>query len=85
MENTVLDMLGGLRSACAYTGAERLRELPRRATFIRCTQQLNPMYGPPWEMYKYLLMNVCSIIIGKKKGFWLLIFAVTMHYLFAGK
>lgn len=58
MENTVLDMLGGLRSACAYTGAERLRELPRRATFIRCTQQLNPMYGPPWEMYKYFLMNV---------------------------
>lgn len=50
VENTVLDILGGLRSACTYTGAERLRELPRRATFIRCTQQLNPMYGPPPEM-----------------------------------
>ncbi|EFN72360.1 GMP reductase 1 [Camponotus floridanus] len=48
--NTVLDILGGLRSACTYTGAERLRELPRRATFIRCTQQLNPIYGPPPEM-----------------------------------
>ena len=47
VENTILDMLGGLRSACTYTGAARLRELPRRATFIRCTQQLNPMYGPP--------------------------------------
>jgi GMP reductase len=47
VENTVLDILGGLRSACTYTGAEHLRELPRRATFIRCTQQLNPMYGSP--------------------------------------
>lgn len=50
VESTVLDILGGLRSACTYTGAERLRELPRRATFIRCTQQLNPMYGPPPEI-----------------------------------
>ncbi|KAK1124518.1 GMP reductase 2 [Melipona bicolor] len=50
VETTVLDILGGLRSACTYTGAERLRELPRRATFIRCTQQLNPMYGPPPEI-----------------------------------
>ncbi|XP_012266344.1 GMP reductase 1-like [Athalia rosae] len=47
VEGTVLDMLGGLRSACTYTGAARLQELPRRATFIRCTQQLNPVYGPP--------------------------------------
>ncbi|XP_011315516.1 GMP reductase 1-like [Fopius arisanus] len=47
VEKTVLDLLGGLRSACTYVGASRLRELPRRATFIRCTQQLNPMYGPP--------------------------------------
>ncbi|XP_063982482.1 GMP reductase 1-like [Diachasmimorpha longicaudata] len=47
VETTVLDLLGGLRSACTYVGASRLRELPRRATFIRCTQQLNPMYGPP--------------------------------------
>jgi len=47
VENTVLDILGGLRSACTYIGAQRLRELPRRATFIRCTQQLNPLYGPP--------------------------------------
>ncbi|XP_024944298.1 GMP reductase 1 isoform X2 [Cephus cinctus] len=45
VENTVLDILGGLRSACTYTGASRLRELPRRATFIRCTQQWNPVYG----------------------------------------
>ncbi|KAK4884329.1 hypothetical protein RN001_000600 [Aquatica leii] len=45
VEATVLDLLGGLRSACTYTGAGKLKELPRRATFIRCTQQLNNMYS----------------------------------------
>ncbi|KAF5302619.1 hypothetical protein FQR65_LT19104 [Abscondita terminalis] len=45
VEATVLDVLGGLRSACTYTGAGKLKELPRRATFIRCTQQLNTMYS----------------------------------------
>lgn len=42
---TVLDILGGLRSACTYTGAAKLKELPRRATFIHCTQQLNTVYS----------------------------------------
>ncbi|XP_050301800.1 GMP reductase 1-like [Anthonomus grandis grandis] len=45
VEATVLDILGGLRSACTYTGAGKLKELPRRATFIRCTQQLNNIYN----------------------------------------
>ncbi|KAK0158097.1 hypothetical protein PV327_011120 [Microctonus hyperodae] len=47
VDTTVLDILGGLRSACTYVGASRLQELPRRATFLRCTQQLNNYYGPP--------------------------------------
>ncbi|XP_058806277.1 GMP reductase 1-like [Phymastichus coffea] len=47
VEATILDILGGLRSACTYVGAARLRELPKRATFVRCTQQLNNIYGPP--------------------------------------
>ena len=38
---TVQDILGGLRSACTYTGARELRELAKRATFIRVTQQTN--------------------------------------------
>ncbi|CAG0885601.1 unnamed protein product, partial [Darwinula stevensoni] len=41
VENTILDVLGGLRSACTYTGAAKLKELPKRTTFIRVTQQLN--------------------------------------------
>ncbi|XP_044743901.1 GMP reductase 1-like [Chrysoperla carnea] len=45
VESTILDMLGGLRSACTYVGASKLKELTRRATFIRCTQQLNNVYS----------------------------------------
>ncbi|XP_033122837.1 GMP reductase 1-like isoform X2 [Anneissia japonica] len=42
---TVLDILGGLRSACTYVGAGKLKELSKRTTFIRVTQQLNNVYG----------------------------------------
>ncbi|XP_050430807.1 GMP reductase 2-like [Adelges cooleyi] len=45
VNDTLLDILGGLRSACTYTGAHKLKELPRRSTFIRCTQQVNPVYS----------------------------------------
>ena len=44
-EATVLDILGGLRSACTYTGASRLKELPKRTTFIRCSQQTNEIFS----------------------------------------
>lgn len=42
---TVLDLLGGIRSTCTYVGARRLKELPKRTTFIRVTQQLNEVFG----------------------------------------
>uniref|UniRef100_A0A0R3RRV9 GMP reductase n=1 Tax=Elaeophora elaphi TaxID=1147741 RepID=A0A0R3RRV9_9BILA len=42
---TVQDLLGGLRSACTYTGAKKLKELPKRATFVRVTQQANEQYA----------------------------------------
>lgn len=38
-------ILGGLRSACTYVGAERLKELSKRTTFIRVTQQVNPVFA----------------------------------------
>ena len=41
----ILDMLGGLRSACTYIGATTIKEMPRRTTFIRVTQQLNQVFG----------------------------------------
>jgi GMP reductase len=38
---TMQDILGGLRSACTYVGASELKELSKRTTFVRVTQQLN--------------------------------------------
>ena len=42
--NTVQDMLGGLRSACTYVGAEKLKHLPKCTTFIRCQDTHNRVY-----------------------------------------
>jgi len=41
---TVQDILGGLRSTCTYVGAQKLKELSRRTTFIRVTQQTNEIF-----------------------------------------
>jgi len=43
--NTVLDILGGIRSTCTYVGAERLKELSKRTTFIRVSQQMNEVFA----------------------------------------
>jgi len=42
---TVEEILGGVRSACTYVGAHKLKELTKRTTFVRVTQQLNEVYG----------------------------------------
>jgi GMP reductase len=44
VENTVLDILGGVRSTCTYVGASQLKELTKRATFIRVAEQENRVY-----------------------------------------
>lgn len=44
VKNTVLDILGGIRSTCTYVGAHRLKELTKRTTFIRVTKQLNEVF-----------------------------------------
>ncbi|HSW68626.1 MAG TPA: GMP reductase [Gammaproteobacteria bacterium] len=46
VKNTVLDILGGIRSTCTYVGAQRLKELSKRTTFIRVSQQLNEVFVP---------------------------------------
>jgi len=43
-ENTINDILGGLRSTCTYVGASRLKELTKRTTFIRVSEQENTVY-----------------------------------------
>jgi GMP reductase len=45
VEETLQDILGGVRSACTYVGARRLKELSKRTTFVRVTQQLNEVFG----------------------------------------
>lgn len=46
VNETVLDILGGVRSTCTYVGAQRLKELSKRTTFVRVTQQLNEVFTP---------------------------------------
>nr|XP_054510926.1 GMP reductase 1 isoform X2 [Agelaius phoeniceus] len=45
VEHTILDILGGLRSTCTYVGAAKLKELSKRTTFIRVTQQHNEVFS----------------------------------------
>lgn len=48
---TAKEILGGVRSTCTYVGASELRELSKRTTFIRVSQQLNEVFGrAPNEM-----------------------------------
>ena len=42
---TMNDILGGIRSTCTYVGASSLKELSKRTTFIRVSQQSNEVYG----------------------------------------
>ena len=41
---TVQEILGGIRSACTYAGAVRLKHLSKCTTFVRCTQTHNNVY-----------------------------------------
>ncbi|MCU4164507.1 GMP reductase [Carboxylicivirga caseinilyticus] len=44
VENTIQDILGGVRSTCTYVGASQLKELTKRTTFIRVAEQENRVY-----------------------------------------
>jgi GMP reductase len=43
--DTAQEILGGVRSACTYVGARRLKEFSKRTSFVRVTQQLNEVFG----------------------------------------
>jgi GMP reductase len=45
VDNTVQDVLGGVRSTCTYVGASSLKELSKRTTFIRVQEQENNLFG----------------------------------------
>ena len=44
VKNTVLDLLGGLRSSCTYVGAPTLKQLSKCTTFIRVNKQYNDVF-----------------------------------------
>lgn len=44
VNGTVLDLLGGLRSACTYVGAPTLKQLSKCTTFIRVNRQINDVF-----------------------------------------
>lgn len=45
VDTTLQDILGGVRSTCTYVGAQRLKELTKRTTFIRVEEQENRIYN----------------------------------------
>ena len=45
IKDIVQDLHGGLRSASAYIGAKKLKELSKRATFLKVTQQENQVFN----------------------------------------
>jgi len=42
--NTIQDILGGVRSACTYIGARKIKDMPKCATFYTVSQQVNNPY-----------------------------------------
>lgn len=45
VQETIKSILGGIRSACTYVGARQLKELSKRTTFVRVSQQVNTIFG----------------------------------------
>ena len=44
VRDTVIDILGGIRSACTYIGAKRLKDLPKCTTFVKVNNTHNRIY-----------------------------------------
>ena len=44
INTTMQNILGGLRSACTYAGAQKLKQLSKCTTFIRCNDTHNRIY-----------------------------------------
>tara|TARA_B110000305_G_C19462727_1_gene655693 strand:- start:4281 stop:5306 length:1026 start_codon:yes stop_codon:yes gene_type:complete len=44
LNDTVLDFLGGVRSACTYINAESIKHMPKCTTFVRVSQQVNSVF-----------------------------------------
>jgi len=62
VRGTITDILGGLRSSCTYVGASNLKELPKRTTFIRVSQQINEVFGSKDESKPSFFANVNTAV-----------------------
>ena len=45
VNDTVMDLLGGIRSTCTYVGAYTIKDLGKCTKFILVKEQLNEIYG----------------------------------------
>ena len=45
VENTILDLLGGIRSTCTYVNSRNIKDLSKCCTFLRVNNQINKIYG----------------------------------------
>ena len=45
VKDTLIDILSGIRSACTYVGAKRLKSLSKCATFVRVNNTHNTVFG----------------------------------------
>ena len=45
LENTILDILGGIRSTCTYINAQNIKNIPKCCTFVRVNNQLNKIFS----------------------------------------
>ena len=45
VDNTMGEIMGGVRSMMTYIGATQLKEVPKRTTFVRVTAQTNDIFG----------------------------------------
>jgi GMP reductase len=43
--DTILTILGGIRSTMTYIGAKKIKDIPKCSTFVRVNRQLNQMYS----------------------------------------
>jgi len=43
--NTILEIMGGIRSSMTYIGAKKIKDIGKCATFVRVNRQLNNLFG----------------------------------------
>jgi len=45
VDATLTEILGGVRSACTYIGARRIKDMPKCATFVQVNKQVNEVFN----------------------------------------